>query len=263
MRQFIASVGFMILMFSACNLTPSSKPGKLAVVITDASHSIFLVDTSGKKPKPAQPQGNIEEVLGFMDDVAKKMNNDGRTPVDIHFLAVSRNISDATLSAEPYSYRPLNELALDEQEADNNAILTEAKLKLVERSKNTWEKTCLLTTIEHAADMLQHQMKRKSGDSLHIIILSDMVEVCDRSLMGATNFSPTDAAKISASMKQIATMKPTFKLDDPMLTITIIDVAPLSDPATKDALTRMWTAVFEKLGYAKPIVINTGVPDKF
>jgi hypothetical protein len=264
MRKIYILAALLCCVFSACK----PKPAKTAVIIVDGSNSIVRMNAATKQLQPkkgdtTQDAGNFLRLLQCIDEIPGKLTNEGNDAVDVYFLAVANSVNEAPLSRIPYQYAKVNEVEQERQNATNRAILKMVKTNLRTHATDTSQKTCLLTTIEHAATLLQYEAKRKATDTMHIIILSDMVDVCQESLIGKSNFALQDSASLDTTMKRIEAMQPGFSLSNPLFKITVVDVAPHTSAPRRKILTSVWSAIFRKLGYEKPVEMLTGIPASF
>lgn len=237
----------------------------IAVVICDASYSIFLNGNAGNADGRLRTSGtgNAAELLRYIDQLPGILAKGNRGITEIHWLAVSNNSSDSMLSRVPWRYEKVNVREQKLLDMRNRNIITEVKNNLVIRSANKQEKTCLLTTIEHAAAMLQEQLAVEDGDALHIIILSDMIEACDNSIVGPLFFEPETVSRTPATLKKLDGMQPNFSFTGSGIKITAIDVARKTDPAVKRELSLLWKAALSKLGYDGEFRFLPGLPSVF
>jgi hypothetical protein len=253
MRSLICYFSFLLLIFGAA--CKSHKT--VAVVILDASNSITSNRKTGDtitKTKRSQPitslQGGMIKMFNDLQEVTAKLCSPYKN-TSIYFLAISGILNDSLLSATPYHVEAVNINDKAYQKACNDSILAVVKKNLIVRSNYTWEKTCILTTLQHAMNLVHEKEIINEGDSLQIIILSDMVEECDNSIAGRIGFTRlADDKRIDSLNTQIDTMQVVFTLTDPQLKICAIDVARGANPVEHQRLETLWKKIFNKLGYS-------------
>jgi hypothetical protein len=254
MRNYLPLIIFLLLIF-----TDACKPKTVAVVILDASYSITsdgkrseATTRSTKTPNDSiiAPRGGMQRMFNNMQEVTTNLSAPNAY-TSVYFLAISGSLNDSMLTSKPYHVEPVNINDLGFQKAYNDSLLKAVQTNVIERANRKGERTCILTTLQNAVNLVHAKGALEEGDSLRIVILSDMVEDCTNSLAGVIKFTGrlSDPKSIDSINKQIDSLKFDFSLTDPRLKVYAIDVAKSSAPLEHQQLEMFWKKIFNKLGY--------------
>jgi hypothetical protein len=233
------------LMLSGC----SHEYKTIAVVICDVSNSITHADQNSQN-------GALEKVKHNIGQITSKI----KSPADIYFIPVSENISQECINGEPLLLRRVSMAKSDAQKEENNNKLNkvyQALDSIAERTKNT----CLLTSIRRAYDLINTKAETDPTAILKIIIVSDMIEVCGKSVNGKMIMHPDDPTNITQLAKEISDSKMAFSFENSKISITVIKTDTGHSSIYADGLQTLWNGLFQKMHYKGKITLSVDVPE--
>lgn len=224
----------ILILLTGCSSPEPKKPRSIAVVLCDVSNSVTRRDSKA----PAD--------LTRLKDYAKSIPSVLPKPYEIYYLVVSNNLNEPCITGTPLKRWSANQHNSGVQEADNRKKLDILEKVLDDKAK-TAKNSCLLTSIYRAHNLLEEMAGGDTSVTLHLYILSDLIEACDESLNGRIIMLPEEEAVMSELYQAVQQMKLPFSFENSGVTITVYNTSPELTAREHERLKKVWGALFEKM----------------
>lgn len=250
MRLFIKllSAVFLLLVFASwlagCHRNETEKVNKLIIVLCDISNSVTLRDRGGK--------GSLDIVRSSVRDIPNLLKGTGR----IFYLPVSSNMNERPLPEDGIRQIRGNSADLMDQDTLNQRSLG-GVCQTLDSLAGCHPTSCILSSIEHSYDLFQE--KRQGGDSMDLVIISDMLEDCRLSPAGGVSLNLDNPQVVNALADKY---KPNVSFQGLPLRVTIVNTAPAISDVELYRLTSLWRQLFKKMNYNGTVNIRTTLPDQ-
>jgi hypothetical protein len=224
----------ILILLTGCSSPEPKKPRSIAVVLCDVSNSVTRRDS-----KTTADLTRLKDYAKFIPSALSK-------PFEIYYLMVSNNLNEPCITGTPLKRWSANQHSSGLQEADNREKLAVLEKALDDKAKIV-QNSCLLTSIYRGHNLLKEMAGGDTTVSLHLFILSDLIESCDESLNGRIIMLPEDEAVMRRLDSAIVQMKLPFSFENSGVTITVCNTSPDMKAREHERLQRIWSALFGKM----------------